>query len=161
MPSTTTTLDDKGWISHQPCIRMWDHCLKKIDPKGRYSPAMLKALRCATYGCFNEMMLLNIRSLLRFLWVCHKKLSQLELCLREFFIFFCICLNFFYAMFSHFYILRYPLFFLRGTVRRQPTISGYQNITFDSIILTLCSTNITCYCIFVTFNGSLIFSHIW
>ena len=36
-----------------------------------------------------------------FLWVCHKKLSQLELCLREFFILICICLNFFYSMFNH------------------------------------------------------------
>ena len=100
MPSTTTTLDNKGWISHQPSIRMWDHCLKKIDPKGRYSPAMLKALRCASYGCFNEMMLLNTRSLLRFWWVCHKKLSQLELCLREFFLLICICLNFFFMQCS-------------------------------------------------------------
>ena len=34
-------------------------------------------------------------------------------------------------------------------------------LTFDSTILTLYSTNITCDCAFVTFVGSLIFSHIW
>ena len=36
-------------------------------------------------------------------------------------------------------------------------------LTFDSIILTLCSTNITCNCTFVTFSSSFIlfFSHIW
>ena len=51
-----------------------------------------------------------------------------------------------------------PLFF-GGTVpiSRQPTISGYQNITFDSTILTLCSTNITYNCTFVTFSDFLIF----
>ena len=59
-------------------------------------------------------------------------------------------------------ILAYPLFFLGGTVpiSRQPAISGFQNITFDGIFLTLCSTNITCNCTFVTFGSSLIFSHI-
>ena len=35
-------------------------------------------------------------------------------------------------------------------------------LTFDDTILTLCSTNITCDCTFVTFGGSFFFfSHIW
>ena len=53
-------------------------------------------------------------------------------------------------------------FFLGSMVptSRQPAILGYQNIIFDSTILTLCSTNITCDCTFVIFDGSLIFSHI-
>ena len=33
-------------------------------------------------------------------------------------------------------------------------------LTFDDTILTLCSTNITCDYTFVTFGGSLIFSHL-
>ena len=55
-------------------------------------------------------------------------------------------------------ILAYP-FFLGGTVptSRQSAISGQQNITFDSTILTLCSTNITYNCTFVTFSDFLIF----
>ena len=46
-----------------------------------------------------------------------------------------------------------------GTVptSKQPTILGYQNITFDSFILILYSSNITCDDSFVTFGGSLIF----
>ena len=59
-------------------------------------------------------------------------------------------------------ILAYP-FFLGGTIptSRQSTISGQQNITFDSTILTLCSTNITYNCTFVTFSDFLIlFSHL-
>ena len=46
-----------------------------------------------------------------------------------------------------------PSLFLGGTIptSRQPTISGYQNITFNGIILILCSTNITCDYTFVTF----------
>ena len=53
-------------------------------------------------------------------------------------------------------------FFFLGTLlfNRQPAISSYQNITFDSTILTLCNINITCDCTFFTFGGSLIFSHI-
>ena len=64
-------------------------------------------------------------------------------------------------------ILQYPsfffFFFFLGTLlfNRQPAISSYQNITFDSTILTLCNINITCDCTFVTFGGALIFSHIW
>ena len=34
-------------------------------------------------------------------------------------------------------------------------------LIFDGFILTLCSTNITCDCTFVTFGGSFFFSHIW
>ena len=34
-------------------------------------------------------------------------------------------------------------------------------LTYDGIILILCSINITCDCTFVTFGGSHIFSHIW
>ena len=44
---------------------------------------------------------------------------------------------------------------------RQPTILGYQNITFEGTIFILCSTNITCDCNFVRFGSSLIFFHIW
>ena len=46
-----------------------------------------------------------------------------------------------------------------GTVptNKQPAILGYQNITFDSFILTLYSSNITCDDSFVTFGGSLFF----
>ena len=40
---------------------------------------------------------------------------------------------------------------------KQLAISGYQNITFDGTILILFNTNITCDCIFVTFDGSLLF----
>ena len=52
-----------------------------------------------------------------------------------------------------------PPIFLVGTLStsRQPTISGYQNITFDGFILTLCSSNIICNSSFVTFADSLIF----
>ena len=49
-----------------------------------------------------------------------------------------------------------PLFF--STVHtRKIFISDYQNITFDDTILILCSINITCDCIFITFGNSLIF----
>ena len=48
-------------------------------------------------------------------------------------------------------------FFAVFTTNRQFAIPGYQNITFNGIILKLCSTNITCDCIFVTFSGSLIY----
>ena len=46
-----------------------------------------------------------------------------------------------------------------GTVltSKQPAILGYQNITFDSSILTLYSSNITCDDTFVTFGGFLFF----
>ena len=57
-------------------------------------------------------------------------------------------------------ILEYPLFFWRGgtvSISRQPAIPGYQNITFDGTILTLCSAKITCNCTFVTVGSSLIF----
>ena len=52
-----------------------------------------------------------------------------------------------------------PPIFLVGTLStsRQPTISGYQNITFDGFIITLCSSNIICNSSFVTFADSLIF----
>ena len=40
---------------------------------------------------------------------------------------------------------------------RQPTILGYQILTFDGSILTLYSSNITCKISFVTFGGSLTF----
>ena len=56
-----------------------------------------------------------------------------------------------------------PLFIFLGgyvPIRKQPAISGYQNIIFDGTIFTLYSTNIICYYTFVTFNGFLIFSHI-
>ena len=44
---------------------------------------------------------------------------------------------------------------------RQLAILGYQNITFDGFIFTLCSFNITCDNSFVTFGGSFIFfSHL-
>ena len=55
-----------------------------------------------------------------------------------------------------------PSLFLGGMVptTKQPAIPGYQNITFDGTIITLCSTNITYNCTFVTFGSSLIFFHI-
>ena len=41
------------------------------------------------------------------------------------------------------------------------TFDGFFFLTFDCTILTLCSTNFTCDCTFVTFSGSLIFfSHL-
>ena len=40
---------------------------------------------------------------------------------------------------------------------RQPTILGYQILTFDGSILTLYGSNITCKISFVTFGGSLTF----
>ena len=43
---------------------------------------------------------------------------------------------------------------------RQPTIPGYQILTFDGFILTFCNFNITYDNFFVIFGGSLIFSHI-
>ena len=46
------------------------------------------------------------------------------------------------------------------TVLLSHLVNPFFFLTFDGIILILCSTNITCDCIFVTFGGSLIFSHI-
>ena len=55
-------------------------------------------------------------------------------------------------------ILLYPIFFWDTVLTsKRPTILGYQNITFDSFILILCSSNITCNNSFVIFDESLIF----
>ena len=54
-----------------------------------------------------------------------------------------------------------PLFWWKGggegdtvPTSRQPIIPGYQNITFDGTMLTLCSTNITYDWTFVIFGAS-------
>ena len=63
-------------------------------------------------------------------------------------------------------ILLYPIFFWDTVLTsKRPTILGYQNITFDSFILILCSSNITydnflshlmVPLFFLTFNGYLL-----
>ena len=50
-----------------------------------------------------------------------------------------------------------PLFWDMVLTSKQLAILGYQNITFDGTILILFNTNITCDCIFVIFDGSLLF----
>ena len=53
-----------------------------------------------------------------------------------------------------------PFFGGYGTTSKQPAILSYQNIIFDGFIFILCSSNIVCDNSFVTFGGSLNFSHI-
>ena len=52
-------------------------------------------------------------------------------------------------------------FFGMVPISKQHVIPSYQNITFDSFIIILCSFNITCDSSFITFGGTFIFSHIW
>ena len=50
---------------------------------------------------------------------------------------------------------------LHVTVLLSHSVDPLFFLTFDGIIFTLCSTNITCDYTFVTFGSCLIFSHIW